>query len=73
MTFIFRAAFVETPKHEFFNTLKTFKMEDSFDLKQQFFGRTIDLLQTKRVFGFSMVKRQSMSRIVWEPNQPTKH
>ena len=51
--FIFRAAFVETPKHEFFNALKTFKLEDSFDLKQQFFGWTVDPLQTNRVWFFN--------------------
>jgi hypothetical protein len=51
--FVFRAAFVETPKDEFFQALKSFKLEDSFDLKQQYFGWTVDPLQTNRVYFFN--------------------
>ena len=51
--FIFRAAFVETPKDEFFAALKSFKLEDSFDLKHQYFGWTVDPLMTNRVWFFN--------------------
>jgi hypothetical protein len=48
--FVFRAAFVETPKDEFIKALKSFSLEDSFDLKQQMFGWTVDPLQPNRVW-----------------------
>lgn len=51
--FMFRAAFVETPKDEFFSALKTFKLEDSFNITQQYFGWTVDPLQTNRVWFFN--------------------
>ena len=35
------------------SSLKTFKLEDSFDLKQQYFGWTVDPLQTNRVWFFN--------------------
>lgn len=51
--FIFRAAFVETPKDKFMEALAGFSLEDSFDLKQQFFGWTVDPLQPNRVWVFN--------------------
>jgi hypothetical protein len=48
--FIFRAAFIETPKDKFIETLKGFNLEDSFEIKQQFFGWTVDPLQPNRVW-----------------------
>jgi hypothetical protein len=51
--FIFRAAFVETPKDEFFKALKSFSLEDSFDLKQQYFGWVVDPLQPDRVWFYN--------------------
>jgi hypothetical protein len=48
--FVFRAAFVETPKEGFIKALKSFSLEDSFDLKQQYFGWTVDPLQPNRVW-----------------------
>jgi hypothetical protein len=48
--FIFRAAFIETPKDKFMSALKGFSLEDSFKLKQQFFGWTVDPLQPNRVW-----------------------
>jgi hypothetical protein len=51
--FIFRAAFVETPKDEFFSALKSFRLEDSFDLKQQYFGWIVDPLQPERVWFYN--------------------
>ena len=54
--FVFRAAFVETPRNEFFAALKSFKLEDSFDIKQQWFGWNVDPTQPNRVW---VMKRQS--------------
>lgn len=51
--FTFRAAFVETPKDEFFKALKTFKLEDSFNITQQYWGWNVDPLQTNRVWFFN--------------------
>lgn len=51
--FVFRAAFVETSRDEFFTALKTFKLEDSFELKQQYFGWVVDPIQTNRVLFFN--------------------
>ena len=51
--FMFRAAVVETNKKDFFSALKSFNLEDSFDLKQQYFGWTVDPLQTNRVYFFN--------------------
>jgi hypothetical protein len=51
--FIFRAAFVETNRDEFFAALQAFKLEDSFDLKQQYYGWMVDPLQTNRVLFYN--------------------
>jgi hypothetical protein len=48
--FVFRAAFVEVPKDEFMKALETFSLEDSFDLKQQMFGWSVDPTQPNRVW-----------------------
>jgi hypothetical protein len=54
--FTFRAAFVETPRDEFIQTLTNFKLEDSFDITQNLFGWTVDPLQTNRVWFMSRQK-----------------
>jgi hypothetical protein len=51
--FVFRAAFVETPKDKYIEALESFSLEDSFDLRQQFFGWTVDPLQPNRVYVFN--------------------
>jgi hypothetical protein len=48
--FVFRAAFVEVTKDKFLEALQGFSLEDSFELKQQFFGWTVDPLQPNRVW-----------------------
>jgi hypothetical protein len=51
--FVFRAAFVEVDKVKFIEALQGFSLEDSFDLKQQFFGWTVDPLQPNRVWALN--------------------
>lgn len=41
------------PKDEYLNALNSFKLTDSFDIQQNFFGFTVDPLQTNRVWFFS--------------------
>lgn len=48
--FTFRAQFVEVDKPTLIKTLGSFNLEDSFDLKQQFFGWNVDPLQSNRVW-----------------------
>mmetsp|Transcript_32779 Transcript_32779/g.36695 ORF Transcript_32779/g.36695 Transcript_32779/m.36695 type:complete len:228 (-) Transcript_32779:74-757(-) len=40
-------------KEEYLEALNTFQLEDSFDIEQNFFGFTVDPLQTNRVYFFS--------------------
>jgi hypothetical protein len=52
--FVFRAAFIEViEKDKFIETLGGFSLDDSFDLKQQFFGWTVDPLQPNRVWVYN--------------------
>jgi len=51
--FVFRAAFVEVKKEGYLNALGSFRLEDSFDIQSNFFGFTVDPLQTNRVWFFS--------------------
>lgn len=51
--FTFRAQFVETNRADFLKALGSFKLEDSFDIKQQWFGWTVDPLQPNRVWFMS--------------------
>jgi hypothetical protein len=51
--FVFRAQFVEVDKAGFIDALGSFKLADSFDIKQQFFGWTVDPLQPNRVWVFN--------------------
>jgi hypothetical protein len=55
--FMFRAAFVEVNKDKFIEALEGFSIEDSFEIKQQFFGWTVDPLQPNRVW---VINRQEM-------------
>jgi hypothetical protein len=48
--FQFRAQFVEVDKVGLLKALESFNLEDSFDLKQQFFGWNVDPLQPNRVW-----------------------
>lgn len=48
--FQFRAAFVETNREDFFKALKSFNLEDSFAITQNFFGWMVDPLQPNRVW-----------------------
>lgn len=41
------------PKDAYLEALGSFKLEDSFDIEQNFFGFTVDPLQTNRVYFFS--------------------
>ncbi|KAL7525324.1 hypothetical protein ACHAXR_000954 [Thalassiosira sp. AJA248-18] len=41
------------PKQEYLDALGSFKLTDSFDIEQNFFGFTVDPLQTNRVWFFS--------------------
>lgn len=58
--FVFRAAFVETDRDEFVKALEGFNLEDSFDMKQQFFGWTVDPLQPNRVY---VINRQEGTHV----------
>merc|ERR1719148_596038 len=40
-------------KEEYLEALNTFRLEDSFDISQNFFGFTVDPMQTNRVYFFS--------------------
>jgi hypothetical protein len=52
--FVFRAAYIEViDKEKFVATLGGFSLEDSFDMKQQFFGWTVDPLQPNRVWVYN--------------------
>lgn len=51
--FVFRAQFVEVDKAGLIAALGTFNLTNSFDIKQQFFGWTVDPLQPNRVWVFS--------------------
>jgi hypothetical protein len=41
------------PKDEYLDALGTFKLQNSFDIKQNFFGFTVDPIQTNRVWFFT--------------------
>jgi len=41
------------PKEEYLEALGTFKLEESFSIQQNFFGFTVDPIQTNRVWFFS--------------------
>lgn len=41
------------PREEYLNALGTFRLEDSFDIQQNFFGFTVSPVQTNRVYWFS--------------------
>ena len=41
------------PKEEYLNALGTFKLTESFDIEQNFFGFSVDPVQTNRVWFFS--------------------
>jgi len=41
------------PKEEYLEALGSFKLEDSFDIQQNFFGFSVDPLQTNRVWFFT--------------------
>jgi hypothetical protein len=52
--FVFRAAFVEVlEKDKFIEALEGFSLEDSFELKAQYFGWTVDPLQPNRVWVYN--------------------
>mmetsp|Transcript_1259 Transcript_1259/g.1534 ORF Transcript_1259/g.1534 Transcript_1259/m.1534 type:complete len:253 (-) Transcript_1259:1282-2040(-) len=51
--FIFRAQFVEVEKEGYINALKSFNLQDSFDIQPNFFGFSVDPMQTNRVWFFS--------------------
>jgi hypothetical protein len=51
--FVFRAQFVEVDKAGFIGALDSFNLSDSFDMKLQFFGWTVDPLQPNRVWVFN--------------------
>jgi hypothetical protein len=51
--FTFRAQFVEVDKEGYLNALKSFNLEDSWDIEQNYFGFTVDPMQTNRVWFFS--------------------
>jgi hypothetical protein len=52
--FAFCAAVVgPIPREDYLGALGTFKLEDSFDIEQNFFGWTVDPLQTNRVWVMS--------------------
>lgn len=41
------------PKDEYLGALKSFSLEDSFDIQQNYYGFTVDPLQTNRVWFFT--------------------
>jgi hypothetical protein len=51
--FVFRAQFVEVDKTGLIGALSTFNLANSFDVKQQFFGWTVDPVQPNRVWVFN--------------------
>lgn len=51
--FTFRAQFVEIKKEGYLNALKNFDLQKSFDIKPNFFGFTVDPMQTNRVWFYS--------------------
>lgn len=48
--FMFRAAFVEVNKEKYLQALESFDLSASFDIKQNFFGWTVDPTQPNRVW-----------------------
>lgn len=58
--FKFRAQFVEVDKPTLIKTLAAFSLADSFDMKQQFFGWTVDPLQPNRVW---VMNRQEATHV----------
>lgn len=58
--FVFCAAVVgPLPKDEYLEALGSFKLEDSFDIQQNYFGFNVDPMQTNRVWFFTrQVARQ---------------
>jgi hypothetical protein len=51
--FTFRAQFVEINKEGYINALAGFKLTDSFDINPNYFGFSVDPMQTNRVWFFS--------------------
>jgi hypothetical protein len=58
--FVFRAQFVEVDKRGLLAALDSFNLEDSFDVKQQCFGWTVDPLQPNRVW---FLNRQEATQV----------
>ena len=48
--FVFRAQFVEIDKVGYLNALKTFNLQESFDIQPNYFGFVVDPMQTNRVW-----------------------
>lgn len=60
------------PKNEYLEALGTFKLTDSFDIEQNFFGFTVDPLQTNRVWFFSRQVAKHVAPFMGAPPEHTK-